>query len=152
MAMATATETATATGTGTETAMATATETAMATATETETETAMAMATATETATATGTGTGTETEMATGTGIATPSRLGALLAVTALLAACATANSETAAVGACPTLVHYTAELRERAAREVEQLAEDSAVVELLSDYAAMRAQSRACRQGGAVN
>ncbi len=101
----------------------------------------MAMATAMATATATATETETETAMA--------RRAGLLLSATTLLAACATVDSESAAGGACPTLAHYPAEFRERAAAEIEQLPEDSAIVGMLSDYAAMREQTRACMRGG---
>ena len=46
---------------------------------------------------------------------------------------------------ACPPVVGYDAELQERAAAEVEILPEGSEVAELLSDYAVMRDQARAC-------
>ena len=80
------------------------------------------------------------------------SRVGTLLAATTLLAACATVDSESVATRICPTLVHYAADVQERVAREVEQLAEDSAVVEMLSDYAVMREQTRACMRGEPSN
>ena len=88
--------------------------------------------------------------MGTAMGTAT-TRVGLLLIATTLLAACATVDSESAAVRACPTLVHYGAEFRERVAGEIELLADDSAIVEMLSHYAAMREQTRACRRGGTV-
>ena len=44
-----------------------------------------------------------------------------------------------------PILVHYGAEFRERAAGEIALLPGDSAIVEMLSDYAVMRDQVRAC-------
>ena len=115
--------------------------------TETETETEMA------TATGMGMGMGREmgTETATETVMAT-SRAGVLLAATILLAACATVDSESAVAGACSTLVRYSAEFRERAAGEVQRLAEDSAIVEMLSDYAAMREQARACLRRESVD
>ena len=46
----------------------------------------------------------------------------------------------------CPSLVEYDAEFRERAASEIERLPEHSPIVAMLSDYAAMREQARACR------
>ena len=128
--------------------MATATETAMVMATETGTETGTETETATETATETGTGTA--MAMATETATQT-SRVGLLLVATTLLASCATVDSESGVDRACPTLVHYGTEFRERAAGEVELLAEDSAIVEMLSHYAAMREQTRACRRGETV-
>lgn len=78
--------------------------------------------------------------------------MGLLLASTTLLAACATVDSESAGVRACPTLVDYAAEFRERVAGEIERLGEDSALVKMLSDYAAMREQTRACIRGETVN
>ncbi len=71
-------------------------------------------------------------------------RLAALVIVTSLLSACATVNSESV-IGVCPPVVEYDAELQTRAAAEVQALPEGSAVVEMLSDYAVMREQVRAC-------
>jgi hypothetical protein len=45
-------------------------------------------------------------------------------------------------------VVSYGAELRARVAAEVETLPEESAVSGLLSDYAVMRDQARACSTG----
>jgi hypothetical protein len=72
-------------------------------------------------------------------------RLTVLAIAGSLLAGCGTAGSDRPAAAACPPVVGYGAELQERAAAEVEALAEDSAVGELLSDYAVMRDQARAC-------
>ena len=70
----------------------------------------------------------------------------AVLAIAAIsLAGCVTAGSDRPPAAACPTVVGYDAELQERAAAEVEALPEGSAVAELLSDYAVMRDQARAC-------
>jgi hypothetical protein len=55
------------------------------------------------------------------------------------------AGSDRPPAAACPAVVDYDAELQERAAAEVEALAEGSAVAELLSDYAVIRDQARAC-------
>ena len=46
---------------------------------------------------------------------------------------------------ACPPVVGYAAELQARAAAEVDALPAGSAVAGLLSDYAVMRDQVRAC-------
>ena len=46
---------------------------------------------------------------------------------------------------ACPPVVSYRAELQARAAAEVDALPEGSAVADLISDYAVMRDQARAC-------
>jgi len=64
-----------------------------------------------------------------------------------LLAGCGTAGSDRPPAAACPPVVGYDAELQERAAAKVEALAEGSAVTELLSDYAVMREQARACER-----
>lgn len=72
-------------------------------------------------------------------------RLAALAIAAISLAACATAGSDRPSAAACPPVVGYDAELQERAAAEVETLPEGSAVAGLLSDYAVMRDQARAC-------
>ncbi|WP_349665918.1 hypothetical protein [Phaeovulum sp. NW3] len=54
------------------------------------------------------------------------------------------AGSETAAP--CPPVVDYTVADQARAADEVEKLPERSAIVRMLSDYAVLRDQARACR------
>ena len=61
-----------------------------------------------------------------------------------LLSACATGGSDTRAP--CPPVVEYTAADQARAADEVEALLEGAVVVRMLSDYAALRDQARACR------
>jgi hypothetical protein len=43
--------------------------------------------------------------------------------------------------------VEYSAEFQARAAEELALLPGGSAVVEMLSDYAVMREQARACRE-----
>ena len=60
------------------------------------------------------------------------------------LIGCATAGSE--AQAPCPPVVDYTAADQARAASEVEVLPENATVVRMLSDYAVLRDQSRACR------
>lgn len=57
---------------------------------------------------------------------------------------CATAGSETRAP--CRPVVEYTAEDQARAADEVEALPEGAVIVRMLSDYAVLREQARACR------
>jgi hypothetical protein len=48
-------------------------------------------------------------------------------------------------VAACPPVVGYGDELQARVAAEVVALPEGSAAADLLSDYAVMRDQARAC-------
>lgn len=60
------------------------------------------------------------------------------------LAACETASSE--AQAPCPPVVPYSAADQARAASEVEALPENATVVRMLSDYAMLRDQARACR------
>lgn len=60
------------------------------------------------------------------------------------LSACATAGSETRAP--CPPVVEYTAADQAQAAEEVEALPESAVVLRMLSDYAVLRDQARACR------
>ena len=68
----------------------------------------------------------------------------ALLIVTFWLTGCATVSSETSA--RCPPVVEYTAADQARAADEVKALPEGAVVVRMLSDYAVLRDQARACR------
>jgi hypothetical protein len=51
-------------------------------------------------------------------------------------------------VAVCPPVVDYGTELQDKAAVELENLPEGSAVVGLLSDYSVMREQARACIAG----
>ena len=60
------------------------------------------------------------------------------------LTGCAMGGSETSAP--CPPVVEYTAADQSRAADEVEALPEGAVVVRMLSDYAVLRDQARACR------
>jgi hypothetical protein len=69
-----------------------------------------------------------------------------LAIVTSLLAGCGTAGTDRPASVACPPVIGYGAELQARAAAEMQALSEGSAIETLLSDYAVMRDQSRACR------
>ena len=68
----------------------------------------------------------------------------ALLIAMLWLTGCAMGGSETSAP--CPPVVEYTAEDQARAADEVEALPEGAVIVRMLSDYAALRDQARACR------
>ena len=71
--------------------------------------------------------------------------LTALVIATISLTACATGGSEPRIVAVCPTVVEYSREFQARAAEELEVLPESSAIAEMLSDYAVMRDQARAC-------
>lgn len=72
-------------------------------------------------------------------------RLAALAIVTISLTACATGGSEPRIVAVCPTVVDYSREFQARAAEELRLLPDGSAIAEMLSDYAVMREQARAC-------
>lgn len=71
-------------------------------------------------------------------------RLVVLVIVTSLLSACAKVSSEPV-VGVCPPVVEYNQAEQAEAADEVASLPDGSTVVEMLSDYAVMREQARAC-------
>jgi len=75
-------------------------------------------------------------------------RLAALMIVMSLLSACAAVGSERA-TGMCPPLVVYDAGFQVRAAEDVKALPEGSAIVEMLSGYAIMRARARICNSNG---
>ena len=72
-------------------------------------------------------------------------RLAGLILATTWPAACAMGGSEPP-VAFCPPVVEYSPEFQARAADELALLPEPSSVVEMLSDYAVMRHQARACR------
>lgn len=68
----------------------------------------------------------------------------AVLLIGALwLSGCARVGSEAGVP--CPPVVGYSAEEQARAAVEVGALADDAVIVRMLSDYAVMREQARAC-------
>ena len=71
-----------------------------------------------------------------------------LAIVTSLLGGCGTAGSDRPTATTCPPVVGYCAELQAQAAAEVGALPAGSAVADLLSDYAVMRDQARACDAG----
>ena len=60
------------------------------------------------------------------------------------LTACAMAGSESKAP--CPPVVEYSVADLVRAADEVEALSESAVLAGMLSDYAVLREQARACR------
>ncbi|MCR9148150.1 MAG: hypothetical protein NXH74_13285 [Rhodobacteraceae bacterium] len=74
-------------------------------------------------------------------------RLAVLAIATSLLTGCATAGFEAGGVAACPPVVEYSREFQARAAEELATLADGSAVVEMVADYAVFRDQTRACRR-----
>ena len=59
------------------------------------------------------------------------------------LTACATAGSDSAP---CPPVVEYSAAEQAHAAAEVDALPENAVLVRMMSDYAVLRDQARACR------
>lgn len=75
----------------------------------------------------------------------TPPRLAALAIAASLLSGCATGVSDPRVVPVCPPVVEYSREFQARAADELDLLPEKSAITEMLSDYAVMRDQARAC-------
>lgn len=69
----------------------------------------------------------------------------ALVLATIWLSGCATVSSDSSGPGACPPVVEYSGEFQARAAKELALLPEGSTVAEMLSDFAVMRDQARAC-------
>lgn len=72
-------------------------------------------------------------------------RLAVLAIAMSLLSGCATGSSDGGGPRACPPVVDYSREFQVRAAEELAMLPEDSEIEEMLSDYAVMREQARAC-------
>lgn len=72
-------------------------------------------------------------------------RLAVLAIATSLLSGCATVGSKRGVASICPPLVEYSREFQTRAAEDLALLPEWSPVAEMLSDYAVMREQARAC-------
>ena len=68
----------------------------------------------------------------------------ALLIAMHWLSGCATGGSDPRAL--CPPVVDYTAVKQARAAGEVEALPEGAVIIRMLTDYAVLRDQARACR------
>ncbi|EKE18001.1 MAG: hypothetical protein ACD_10C00171G0001, partial [uncultured bacterium] len=63
------------------------------------------------------------------------------------LSACAMGGSD-GLTHACPPVVVYSRSEQSQAAAEVARLAKDSPLLRLLSDYAVLRDQARACNSG----
>ena len=70
----------------------------------------------------------------------------ALVLATISLTGCATVSSEGGGNESCPPVVEYSRELQARAAKDLAQLPERSAIAEMLADYSVMRGQARLCR------
>ena len=69
----------------------------------------------------------------------------ALVLATIWLSGCATVSSDVGGHGACPPVVEYSREFQAQAAEELALLPEGSPIEQMLSDYAVMREQARAC-------
>lgn len=74
-------------------------------------------------------------------------RLAVLAIATSLQNGCATVGSDSGGFGACPPIVNYSREFQAHAAENLASLPHGAAVAEMLSDYAVMRDQARACDQ-----
>ncbi len=61
------------------------------------------------------------------------------------LSGCATVSSDVGGQGTCPPVVEYRREFQARAAEELALLPKGSVIADMLSDYAVMREQARAC-------
>lgn len=72
-------------------------------------------------------------------------QLAVLAIATIFLGGCVTGISEPRIATVCPPVVEYSREFQARAADELDLLPEGSAILELLSDFAVMRDQARAC-------
>ena len=72
-------------------------------------------------------------------------RLAVLAIATISLTGCATVASEPRIVTVCPPVIEYSREFQARAADELDLLPDESAIAEMLSDYAVLREQARAC-------
>jgi len=55
-------------------------------------------------------------------------------------------GSETGGAATCPPVVEYSREVQARAAEELALLPDRLVVVEMMADYAVMRAQARICQ------
>lgn len=72
-------------------------------------------------------------------------RLAVLVLAMISLSACVQGGSEPRVATVCPPVVDYGREFQARAAEELALLPEGSTIAEMLSDYAVMRNQARAC-------
>jgi len=70
----------------------------------------------------------------------------ALTLATIWLSGCATGSSDVGRLGACPPVVEYSREFQAQAAEELTLLPKASAVQDMLTDYAVVRDQLRACK------
>jgi hypothetical protein len=61
------------------------------------------------------------------------------------LTGCATEGFEAGGLATCPPIVEYSRAFQAQAAEELALLPGRSAIVEMMSDYAVMREQARAC-------
>jgi hypothetical protein len=73
-------------------------------------------------------------------------QLAALAIATSLLSGCATVGSDVGGLGTCPPVLEYSREFQARGADELSLLPERSVLAEMMSDYAVLREQARACR------
>ena len=72
-------------------------------------------------------------------------RLAVLAITTTLLSVCATGGSEPRIATVCPPVAEYSREFQTRAANELTSLPHGSVIGEMLSDYAVICDQARAC-------
>ena len=72
-------------------------------------------------------------------------RLAVLVIVTSWLTGCATAGFEANGLAACPRVVEYSREFQAQAAEELAMLPDESAIVQMMGDYAVIRDQAHAC-------
>ena len=72
-------------------------------------------------------------------------RLAVLAIATIWLSGCATVGSDEVGPVSCPPVAEYSEEFQARAVEELALLPEGSAIAEMLSDYAVMGDQARAC-------
>ena len=72
-------------------------------------------------------------------------RLVVLAIATSWLTGCETVSFEKGGVAACPPVVEYSREFQSLAVEELALLPQGLAIAEMLSDYAVMRDQARAC-------
>jgi hypothetical protein len=61
------------------------------------------------------------------------------------LTGCATEGFETVGAIACPPFVECSSDIQARAAEELAMLPDESAVIEMMGDYAVLRDQARVC-------
>lgn len=79
-------------------------------------------------------------------------QLAVLAIATSSLTACATVDSAPRVVTACPPIVEYSRAFQAQAVDELDLLPKGSAIAGMLSDYAVMREQARACHEAATFN